>query len=398
MNINFAPPPVQPPVGIVDPNEIARREAIARALQEQAAGMQDIQSPWQGVNQVAQAVVGGLGEQRASQEKAANQKALIEAISGTSDGSPLSQDKLAMVMALSPELGMSMMQDQQGQAEEAANRQKAAEALSQMGMNEQAQAVMSGALSLDDASNMLMKGWEKPAGPEYAPLSQEEVQQLGLPPGSYQRGANGKIDAIGGGGVTVNTGDNSSAFGKKADETAAVRMSDYVTGGNDAANFTGDLMTLADLGKQINTGKSAQIMAALGPYAEALGANIEGLDEAQAFNAIVARMAPQMRMPGSGASSDFDARQFLMSLPSLGNDPEGNQIIIQTFQAIQDRKMAAAQIAQQALAGQITWQEADKQIAGLGDPYTAFNEFKNRRKGGADASVDDLVNKYLTAP
>lgn len=185
-------------------------------------------------------------------------------------------------------------------------------------------------------------------------------------------------------GVTVNTGDNSGAFAKKADETAATRMSDYVTAGNDATNFVGDLQTLGAISQNLQTGKAAEVLAALGPYAEAVGLDMKGLDEAQAYDAIVARMAPAMRIPGSGASSDFDAKQFLKSLPALGKTPEGNKIVMDTFQGIQERKIAAAEIARQALSNQITWQEADKQIAALGDPYSAFNEYR-KRAGAAPA-------------
>lgn len=48
----------------------------------------------------------------------------------------------------------------------------------------------------------------EPPEPGFAPMSAEEVQGLGLPPGSYQRGPNGEIKQIGGSGtnVTVNNG------------------------------------------------------------------------------------------------------------------------------------------------------------------------------------------------
>lgn len=186
--------------------------------------------------------------------------------------------------------------------------------------------------------------------------------------------------------VEVNTGDNSSAFGKKADETAAVRMNDIVAAGAGAQNFMGDLQALTEIGKNLDTGKGAEIVAALGPYAEALGVKIDGLGEAQAYDAIVSRMAPQMRVPGSGASSDFDAKQFLKSLPGLGKAPGGNALIIQTFQAIQQAKVAAADIASQALNGEITWQEADQKMREIGDPFTAFNEY---RKAVEQPSADE---------
>lgn len=205
------------------------------------------------------------------------------------------------------------------------------------------------------------------------------------------------------GAVTVNTGDNSSKFQNKADELAATRLSDYVSAGNDAQQFTGDMLQLADLSKSLTTGKTAQITAALGPYAEALGIKIDGLAPAQAYDSIISRLAPKMRAPGSGSSSDTDVNMFLRSLPNLGNTPEGNKIIIDTFQGVQQQKIKAAEISQQALSGQITWQQADKQIAALGDPYTAFKKFHAGDTGGgaggatpppADPSVDNILKGY----
>jgi hypothetical protein len=47
----------------------------------------------------------------------------------------------------------------------------------------------------------------EPRGPEFRTLSDDEERQMGLDPSkTYQIGRNGKLDAVGGGGVTVNTG------------------------------------------------------------------------------------------------------------------------------------------------------------------------------------------------
>ena len=224
----------------------------------------------------------------------------------------------------------------------------------------------------------------------FTPLvSPEDRAQFGIDPGDtsvWYKGPDNKPYNEGGGkgaGITINTGDNSSKFSHKADELAADRMSTYVTGGNDATNFVGDLEALSSLAKSLETGKGAEVVASLGPFAEAVGIDIAGLGEAQAYEAIVARMAPAMRLPGAGASSDFDARQFLKSLPGLGKSPEGNKLISDTFRGIQDRKIMAADIAQKALRNEITWQEADAQIASLGDPFSAFKAWQERDKSGA---------------
>jgi hypothetical protein len=174
--------------------------------------------------------------------------------------------------------------------------------------------------------------------------------------------------------VNVNTAENTSVFQKKADETAATRLGSVVEAGQSAQQFMGDMQALATLAGRIGTGQAAQITAQLGPWAEMVGVNIEGLSDLQAFEAIKDRLVPQMRPPGSGAASDFDARQFLSSLPSLSRTPEGNRIITDTLQAMYQHRIAAAQIANEAFRGQISWQDADRAIADLGNPFETFNQ------------------------
>lgn len=220
-------------------------------------------------------------------------------------------------------------------------------------------------------------------GPAYSVVTGDEAAALGLDPTkAYNRGVDGKVTAIGGSGVTVNVGPNGSKFTEESDKLAAQRFGDIVTEGQGALRLMGDLQTLAGLAGQINTGKGAELLNRLGPYAELVGVSIDGLPEMQAYQAIVDRLAPQMRAPGSGATSDFDARQFLSSLPNLSRTPEGNAIINETLQSVQRQKVAAAEIAGQAQRGEITWQEADRKIAALGNPYETFNKMRDKISGG----------------
>jgi hypothetical protein len=196
--------------------------------------------------------------------------------------------------------------------------------------------------------------------------------------------------------VSINTGDNSNAFVKKADEIAALRMSDIIESGQGAQQMVGDLGALAEIAKGLETGLPTQIMTKLGPYAEAIGIDMAGLGAAQAYDAITARLAPQLRTPGVGASSDFDAKQFLKSIPSLANNPEGNAIIAATLMSIQQAKIAASDIAAGAMRQEYTWQEADKKIAALSNPFDAFNKFKGKgEKAGSASGLSDEDMKYL---
>ncbi|MTH57880.1 phage tail tip lysozyme [Paracoccus litorisediminis] len=194
----------------------------------------------------------------------------------------------------------------------------------------------------------------------------------------------------------VTVGQNSSKFTDKSDELAATRLGEVVTDGQNAGRLMGDLQSLAGLAGQINTGKSAELAVKFGPYAEMLGVNIDGLPELQAYQSIIDRLAPAMRTPGAGASSDFDAKQFLSSLPTLARTPEGNAIINETMQSIQRQKMAAADIAMQAQRGEVSWQDAERKMAALGNPYETFNKMRDKISDGTSQApqVGELRKGY----
>ncbi len=108
------------------------------------------------------------------------------------------------------------------------------------------------------------------------------------------------------------------------------------------------------------------------------GVKIDGLDDLQAYQAIVSRMAPRMRVAGSGATSDFEMRQFLQALPTLGNTPQGNEIIANTLESLQQHRMAAADIGSRALAGEIQPREAEKMIRELPNPLELWKKSRGQ--------------------
>ena len=152
-----------------------------------------------------------------------------------------------------------------------------------------------------------------------------------------------------------------------------------------------DVKTLTELGKTIGTGKGAEAKAVLGPYAEALGIKIEGLSEIQAFEAIVNRVAPSLRVKGSGAQSDFELKNFLKSLPTLGNTPEGNEIAAKTIEGLYQNKVRASEIGAAALAKRITPEQAEKMIRELPDPMEGYRAMLKKQQQGGKSN---LKQKY----
>lgn len=225
------------------------------------------------------------------------------------------------------------------------------------------------------------------APPEtFTTLSADEVKQLGLPPGSYQRGADNKITQIGGGGtnVTVNTGDGAdSELNKALSKAEGELWADYkqaaaVSGAN-AADF-GVLEELIKLAPQ-------------GPIAGRLAEAFPGFSSAgDAFQSVVKRIAPTLRAPGSGATSDIEYDGMLKSLPALKNSPEANTAILQIMTAKADLNQRRADVINLYQAGEISIGDARKQIAELDRTSIITPELREALEGmGAEpAAADDL--------
>jgi hypothetical protein len=193
--------------------------------------------------------------------------------------------------------------------------------------------------------------------------------------------------------VNVDTkGEN--AFSVEAGKSQAKRYDEIASEGQTAKQMISDVQTLKALGDNIQTGKLAEAKAAIGPYAQALGIDVKGLSEIQAFEAIVNRVAPSLRVKGSGAQSDYELKNFLKSLPNLGNTPEGNAIATKTLEGLYDNKVRASEIASAALARRITPEQADKLIRELPDHMADYREFLKKSPPGGVPKLDGLKKKY----
>lgn len=132
-----------------------------------------------------------------------------------------------------------------------------------------------------------------------------------------------------------------SEFGKETGKAIAKRFDEMATEGDAAAQNLDAINQLKALGTNIGTGGPAVAKAFLGK----IGIKTEGVSDIEAFNSLIDRLTPQQRVPGSGATSDFDAKMFKGSLPTLMNTPGGNAIIVDTMEKIVQNRMARGDIA-----------------------------------------------------
>jgi len=180
--------------------------------------------------------------------------------------------------------------------------------------------------------------------------------------------------------VTTNVDKGENSFATEAGKSQAKRFDELAGEGQKARQMVSDIETLTELGKSIGTGKGAEITAKIGPWAESIGVPIKGLSDIQAFEAITNRVAPSLRVPGSGAQSDFELKNFLKSIPALGNTPEGNAIVGATMKGLQENKIRASEIGSKALNGEITRPQAEKMLRELPDPMENYRAFEKANK------------------
>lgn len=140
---------------------------------------------------------------------------------------------------------------------------------------------------------------------------------------------------------------------------------------------------------QENGGALDGFAAAIAPYAPE-GWLPEGANDLVAAQSIVAGLIPKQRLPGSGSTSDYDARMFQQSLPSIWNKPGANEIILDTIEAYSAYRVEVANIIADVAAdpsivnksGAI--REAIKQLP---DPFEQWKQARSRIGTGPGSQV-----------
>jgi hypothetical protein len=112
----------------------------------------------------------------------------------------------------------------------------------------------------------------------------------------------------------------------------------------------------------------------------------EGANDIVAAQAIIAGLIPKQRIPGSGATSDFDAKQFAASLPSIWNKPGANEIILDTIEALSDHRIAVSNIILDVAADPSITNKSGairEAISSLPDPMENWRRMRNQLNGGS---------------
>lgn len=185
------------------------------------------------------------------------------------------------------------------------------------------------------------------------------------------------------GGTKVNIDQKGETkFEEKLSEGQAKRWNGYIAAGEAAQRKLVDIDSMREISARIGSqGAQANIKEAIGPYAEALGINVDGLSDIQAYSSIIQRLAPQQRAEGSGSTSDIEFKGFLKSLPTLSQNPAARDMTLNTMEALTRDEMARGEIATKLATKEITRVEAEKQLRALPDPMKGFSDWRKANPG-----------------
>jgi hypothetical protein len=167
-----------------------------------------------------------------------------------------------------------------------------------------------------------------------------------------------------------------------------------------ALNVANDVRGIVDVLKPYTGGKLDEFKAAIGSYLpDTSMAQIATANDLAV--AIRARVAPTLRVPGSGATSDFETKQFLAAIPSLAQYANGRELIAVYTEKLAQRAVAAADLRSQMIESGTysvkNFQQAMKE-QGLDRVFTNA-ELATLRSGKTSTEVgsslpQDIKDKY----
>ena len=179
--------------------------------------------------------------------------------------------------------------------------------------------------------------------------------------------------------VTVNTGEQDNALNKALSTKEGEAWSGYKDSAAVSSSNAQDFEILGEL----------LTLAPQGPITGRLADMFKGVSAAgDAANSIIKRIAPTLRAPGSGATSDIEYNGMLQSLPSLAQNPEANAMVLSIMQAKAQINMERGRIVTAYQNGEMTIAEARAAMDDLNAQSIMTPEMKRALLGvGSDGNV-----------
>ncbi|KQX20971.1 hypothetical protein ASD01_29590 [Ensifer sp. Root423] len=172
-----------------------------------------------------------------------------------------------------------------------------------------------------------------------------------------------------GAGTTNVTVGESDKFYENLDKKNAETFAALSETGMQARARIGQINRLEGLFANMPQGIEGGFKKLAGDWGVAIG---EGTSDIQAASALLEKMVPEQRAPGSGPMSDADIRMFRASLPRVLNQPGGNELIFQTMRGIAEYEQQMGAIADAVADREIEPAEGRKRIRELNNPLENY--------------------------
>jgi hypothetical protein len=166
--------------------------------------------------------------------------------------------------------------------------------------------------------------------------------------------------------VTVGEGDK---FYENLDKKNAETFAAMSDAGIQARAKLGQIDRLEGLFANVPQGAVGGLKKIAGDWGIAVG---DGTSDIQAASALLEKMVPEQRAPGSGPMSDADIKMFRGSLPRVLNQPGGNQLIFGTLRGIAQYEQQVGEIADAVADRTISPAEGRKRIREMKNPLADF--------------------------
>lgn len=211
----------------------------------------------------------------------------------------------------------------------------------------------------------------KPVNEEYNLAVQQSILR-GEPAPTLTEWKRGNASA-GAANQTVQIGDsegvpaNDAALRKKLGEKEGEVWASYLEAGATSSGTVQDMQLMDEI----------ITMAPQGPVTGRLANAFPGVNSAaDAFNSVVKRVAPTLRAPGSGSTSDVEYDGMLKSLPQLSARPEANRAIAAMMKAKAEINVKRAEIVRSAQNDEIDIKTARRMMSELDSQSIMTPELK----------------------
>ena len=250
-----------------------------------------------------------------------------------------------------------------------------------------------------DPTAQSIQGFE--SSEQYRPMTEQERTSFGIPQGvpSRMNIRTGKPETMGSGGININTAPDTPAF---SDQMRQRTMEGFIP---TRESLNEQRMAITTFGKveQMANSLNAQDMSGAEKVLRSMLPDLSiSLADPNGFLAVAdslrTQVAPQMRVAGSGSTSDIEFKAYLGSLPSLLQSVEGRQVLVESFRPAEERAKQKIELARKFAIGQITFQEYLDQDLAL-DEGSLYSDAQKRKINRISGQVIfDLGTPVFTPP